>query len=200
MGRLAEWEGCNCTVREFGLCVNLHSGDLVAQWKGVYRLYITQLRGLEGFARAAAGAFKGPKVGFLPDKNSFVHPTHTNPMATSATNDLGQLPAELVGHVQDEGLVEDGGAAVLYAAATKNDRLLLGTRDRVARAGARLRALLLGLRPAHFAGLHHGDELIRRSLPGDELLQPRSGAVADGRRSKVKRQRTRDVTINFGGF
>ena len=51
--------GCNCTVREFGLCVNLHSGDLVAQWKGVNRLYITQLRGFEGFARAAAGAFGG---------------------------------------------------------------------------------------------------------------------------------------------
>ena len=57
--RLAEWESCNCTVREFGLCVNLHSGDLVAQWKGVNRLHITQLRGFEGFARAAAGAFKG---------------------------------------------------------------------------------------------------------------------------------------------
>ena len=60
-------------MREFGLCVNLHSGDLVAQWKGVNRLYITQLRGSLGafrvFPCAAAGALKGPKVGFLLGRN-----------------------------------------------------------------------------------------------------------------------------------
>ena len=45
-------EDCNCTVREFELCVNLHSGDLVAQWKGVNRLYYNSTWGSVGAFRA----------------------------------------------------------------------------------------------------------------------------------------------------
>ena len=57
-------------VREFGLCVNFALGRLDRLMGKGFRLYITRLWGfLVAFARTAAGASKGPKVGFLLGRN-----------------------------------------------------------------------------------------------------------------------------------